>query len=63
MDLISRDDAIKALRKLNLSWHTEDPEENREYFVTWQASLNGHTFRKIGILEWDYCSYGERKNG
>lgn len=54
MDLISRDDAIKALRKLNLSWHTEDPEENREYFVTWQASLNGHTFRKIGILEWDY---------
>ena len=36
------------------SWHTEDPEENREYFVTWQASLNGHTFRKIGILEWDY---------
>lgn len=57
MDLISKEDAIKtvcgALRNIS-SWHTEDPEENREYFVTWQASLNGHTFRKIGILEWDY---------
>ena len=60
MDLISKEDAIKAvsnaLRKMQ-SWHTEDPEENREYFVTWQASLNGHTFRKIGILEWDYAHW------
>lgn len=42
-----------ALRKI-LSWHTEDPEENGEYLVTWETTWKGKTCRKIAIAEWDY---------
>lgn len=42
----------EALRNIS-SWHTEDPEESGEYLITWEAILNGKTYRKLTIAEWE----------